>query len=366
MRIALIDPFFDESHRLWAEGLKSYSTCEIHIYAGSAHNWKWKMVGGAINLAKKINSSDSNYDLFLVTDMLNVPLFKSMLSPHLRPVPIYLYFHENQITYPWSASDPDVELNRDHHYGFINYSSSLIANKIYFNSEFHQKSYTNALPSFLRMFPGLNFQFDIEQIRNKSSVLSIGLDLPELENERNVVPTFIWNHRWEYDKNPELFFNTLYEIKKRQIPFNLIVTGKSFKSSPQIFSEAKEKLENEIVHWGYAASKNEYFKLLKKANILLVTANQDFFGISTVEAIAAGCYPILPDRLSYPEHVRNGVNDVFYKNDQQAVTLLENIISKKKYLETKEFVNFVKKYSWKNVISEYDHQFSLAETTLLG
>ena len=27
-------------------------------------------------------------------------------------------------------------------------------------------------------------------------------------------PVILWNHRWEYDKNPEFFFNTLSKLKK--------------------------------------------------------------------------------------------------------------------------------------------------------
>ena len=33
------------------------------------------------------------------------------------------------------------------------------------------------------------------------------------------------------------------------------------------------------------------------------TARHEFFGIAVVEAIACGCLPWLPDRLSYPELV---------------------------------------------------------------
>ena len=38
-----------------------------------------------------------------------------------KNIPTAIYFHENQISYPWSPRDRDKIQNRDNHYGFINY-----------------------------------------------------------------------------------------------------------------------------------------------------------------------------------------------------------------------------------------------------
>ena len=37
--------------------------------------------------------------------------------------------------------------------------------------------------------------------------------------------------------------------------------------------------------------------------MVVSAASQEYFGISVVEAVAAGAVPVLPDRLSYPEVV---------------------------------------------------------------
>ena len=44
-----------------------------------------------------------------------------------------------------------------------------------------------------------------------------------------------------------------------------------------------------------------YRAVLAGADVVVSTADHEFFGISAVEAIAAGAYPLFPDRLAYPE-----------------------------------------------------------------
>ena len=111
-------------------------------------------------------------------------------------------------------------------------------------------------------------------------------------------PLILWNHRWEYDKNPEEFFRALFALQEQGIEFELAVLGESYKKHPPIFSEAKTRLAEQIVHWGYAESFAEYAKWLWRADILPVTSIHDFFGISVVEAIYCGCTPLLPKRLA--------------------------------------------------------------------
>ena len=355
MKIALIDPFFDNSHAKWAYGLQRHSRHDIHIYRGSAHHWKWKMAGGAVKLAEEVNLSKIEYDLFVVTDMLNLPLFQSLLHSSIRRKPVVLYFHENQISYPWSDTDPDIKAKRDHHYGWINYTSALTADRICFNSNYHLKSFLDSLPTFLNGFPERSPNWKIEELKDKSEVLSLGIDLPKYGKSERDIPIFIWNHRWEYDKNPELFFKILFRLKEEKVSFQLIVLGKEYKNSPPIFLQAKEKLKDELVHYGYAKSEEEYVNLLGKANITMVTSHQDFFGISVVEAIAAGCYPILPDRLAYREHIsEESHKGVVYQNDDELLSLVSTVIRNKHFLRTEGYSNFVQKYNWQSMIPLYD------------
>ena len=59
----------------------------------------------------------------------------------------------------------------------------------------------------------------------------------------------------------------------------------------KFFEESKKEFVNQIVHWGYVDSFEEYAKLLWKSHIIPVTSNQEFFGGSVMEAIYCGVWP---------------------------------------------------------------------------
>jgi hypothetical protein len=73
-----------------------------------------------------------------------------------------------------------------------------------------------------------------------------------------------------------------------------------------------------------------------------------------VEAIYCNCYPILPNRLAYPEHMPNNAS-IFYNDFDELCKKLENAILNFTNLET--FNNSIKHYDWSEIIEEYDKIF---------
>jgi len=363
MNILLIEPFFSGSHRRWSEELKTFSSHNISILSLPGKHWKWRMYGGAVSLAKQFNALEKLPDALLVSDMLDLTTFLSLTRKRTSNLPVYLYFHENQITYPWSPSDADVPLQRNNQYGFLNYTSALAADKVFFNSEYHKASFLGALPDFLRQFPDRREMANVDLITKKSELLYLGMNLKKFDKfnkvESNEKPVLLWNHRWEYDKNPESFFNALFKLKAEGIQFQLIITGENYKSSPAIFMQAKERLKEEIIHFGYADKFETYAELLQKADILPVTNNQDFFGGSVVEAIYCDCFPLLPKRLAYLEHIPEHLHNVhLYENEEGFYLKLKRIVLGLLNFEKSDFRRFVAHYDWENLIAHYDDVFS--------
>ena len=365
MQILLLEPFYTGSHKQWVDGLVAHSEHQVETLTLSGHHWKWRMHGGAVTLARKFLDSNLKPDLILATDMLDLNVFLSLTRHRTADVPAAIYFHENQLVYPWSPDDADVALKRDNHYSFINYASALTADRLFFNSQYHLTSFFAALPAFLKAFPDHQEIDLVEKLRNKAAVLPLGLDLQSLQNlkpekiERPNRAVLLWNHRWEYDKNPKLFFNSLYTLEEHGIDFRLVILGEQYEKAPPEFVKAREHFGDKILHYGYAESRKDYAYWLYHADILPVTSMHDFFGVSVVEAIACDVTPLLPLRLAYPEHLPTKYQEAFfYKDERDFLKKLQRRIMDVRVLRPQRTAHFVEKYDWEQLQPIYDKKLA--------
>lgn len=353
LNILLLEPFYGGSHKQWADGLARHSRHIIHISSLPDRHWKWRMHGSALTFAERHKEDIHQYDLVLVTDLCDVAALRGLLKIE---VPVILYFHENQLAYPWSPTDEDVQLKRDRHYMWINFTSAMAADHCWFNSAYNMDSFISGIDRFLKVFPD-HRKFDQRAIISKAKVVPLGLDLQPFIREKTGrkpydKPHILWNHRWEYDKNPETFFKVLKELKNEGGRFKLSVVGTHTQKFPPIFNHIKDWFRDELLHFGKVETEAEYVEVLQSADILPVTSNQDFFGISVIEAIASGCIPILPNRLAYPEHFPGQLHEVLYYEDI-------NTLKKKlnQFLEDPpqlDLIPYVKDYDWRSCITQYD------------
>ena len=363
MNILYVEPYYSGSHKQWIDSYKKKSRHEISILSLKGIHWKWRMHGGAITLSKKFLADKRQYDLIMVSYMLNLPLFKSLCYQKINKTKIVIYFHENQISYPRSSNDKDIKFKRDFHSTFINYTSSLTSDYNLFNSQYHFDDYFNGLEKYLKKMPDNNNLNSIKIIKNKSSVLHIGCNIKKFNiqsNNKNDIPIILWNHRWEHDKDPETFFKILFKVAKKRYKFNLIILGQSYNKYPKCFDLAVKKLKSHIIHSGYCKNKDDYEKWLIKADVLPVTSIQDFFGLSIVEAVSANIYPLLPNRLSYPEILDKKNNpELFYDNETMLYDKLCNYLNdyKKLRYSTSKYKSLVNRFDWSNMVGIYDQQF---------
>jgi glycosyltransferase involved in cell wall biosynthesis len=128
------------------------------------------------------------------------------------------------------------------------------------------------------------------------------LNPPNHQNYRSPVPpTLVWNHRWEYDKGPERLYAALLLLKKRGIDFCIHIIGQQFRQIPDIFAQLQTEFSQHIGEFGYLENKKDYLRVLSESDLVISTAIHEFQGLAVMEAVACGCTPVVPNRLSYPE-----------------------------------------------------------------
>jgi glycosyltransferase involved in cell wall biosynthesis len=305
MQVLLVEPYDTGSHAAWMRGYQAHSRHTVTILSLPGQFWQWRMHGGAVTLARMFLEADYQPDVIVTSDMLDLTTFLALTRHRTSSTPAAVYFHENQFTYPLG---PRQRKELHYHLGFINYISAMAADAVFFNSQYHHDAFFDELPRLLKHYPDHTELPSIDGLRIKSGVLSLGLDLARFDPYRAVrppgaLPLIIWNHRWEHDKNPRPFLNALVRLADEGVAFEVALTGENFRQDPQEFEAARERLGQRVIQYGYVERFADYAALLWQADVQVSTAQHDFFGVSTCEAIYCGCYPLLPNRLNYPDLV---------------------------------------------------------------
>ncbi len=244
----LLNPYNTGSHKAWAEGYAAHSAHRVRVLSMQGYFWKWRMHGGALELAQQARAAlaaGERPDVVVATSMTNVPAFLALMRRQLGGVPLLLYMHENQLTYPVAPG-----AKRDLTYGMMQHLSMLAADAVRFNSAYHMRSWFDELPRLLKHFPDYTHLESIEAARAMSAVLPVGCDLRRLDQyeafaagqgaERREPhgsqveggpvggPLVLWNQRWEYDKDPETMLRALYTLAGEGLPFRVALAGESF------------------------------------------------------------------------------------------------------------------------------------------
>jgi len=356
VKILLVEPYYGGSHRAWADGYRDSSAHEITLVTHEARFWKWRMHGAHLTLAKvAAEMLIDPPDVVLASSMMNVPAFIGAARHAIGDAPVAVYFHESQFAYPLSPLD-----RPDQTYPMINWSSAAVADLPIFNSEFHRSLFFEQAERFLRQFPDRPHASLIPDVEARSIVLPVGVDLqrigPPAERTDDDPPLILWNQRWEHDKGPDEFVEMIEDLLERGLDFRVAVVGEQFVSAPDSFERLPNLLGDRLSAFGFLPD-DEYVELLRGADIVVSTAHHEFFGIAIVEAMAAGAFPILPNRLVYPERIPAPLRDRCLYDDEGGLTgrVVAAIEDHSQAAgAAAELAATVQRYDWTVMASSYD------------
>lgn len=322
MKVLLLSAYDADSHRSWWKGLhNAFDQWDWTVLTLPARYFSWRIRGNSLTWAFQERATlEQSYDLLVVTSMTDLSALRGFV-PSLASIPTLVYFHENQFDYPNSdrakvSVEPQI----------LNIYTALCADHILFNTAFNRDSFLRGTAQLLRRLPDQIPSGVVDQLSERSSVLSVPIadacyrptsvsaeevaamwQLKAISRGESKVSSnplkLLWAARWEYDKGPELLLRILQQLSARGIDFKLCVLGQKFRRSPEVFAQIEQQFAPQLVQFGYEDSATRYRQWLSSADMVVSTALHEFQGLAVLEAMAAGCTPILPNRLSYPELV---------------------------------------------------------------
>jgi glycosyltransferase involved in cell wall biosynthesis len=269
-------------------------------------HFNWRIRGNSLQWALTERATlTKTFDLLIATSMVDLASLRGFI-PALAGIPSVLYFHENQFDYPpGRQQESNVEPQ------LVPIYSAICADRIVFNSTFNRRSFLEGARSLFQRLPDIDADSVLGRLK-QSTVIPV----PLVDSSRHSKPALpgplqvIWNHRWEYDKGPELLLQLAHLICQNQLPLRLHIVGEQFRQRPGQFDEIDRLLSAharangwEAGSFGFIEQSEDYQALLRSGDVVLSTALHDFQGLAVQEACQAGCTPLAPDDLVYPEYL---------------------------------------------------------------
>ena len=312
MKALLLSAYDARSHQLWREHIKALCPeIQWRELILPARYFAWRVRGNSLTWA--FNHRDvfsDNYDFVLCTSMTDLCALRGFV-PQLAQVPTAVYFHENQFAYP---QNPDSKSAISVEPQLLSIYSALCAQEIVFNSQFNRDSFLQGASKLLKKLPDHVPNNLLESLADSRVIpVPIAQSLFQAQwpktkprSELNIV----WNHRWEFDKGPDLLLAIIDSLIQSNIRFRFHILGQQFRQIPEAFQTIAAKLAHyyagfniEPGHWGYLEDRSAYEALVSSSDIVLSTASHDFQGLAILEASALGCTPLAPQCMAYPEYL---------------------------------------------------------------
>lgn len=254
-----------------------------------ARYFSWRIRGNALSwaMAHKTQLLAKPWDAIIATSMVDLSTLKGLV-PELAAIPTLLYFHENQFVYPKNSRGCDLD-KKQIEPQMVTLYGAVAADQVVFNSHYNKMTFLRGVEALLKKLPDHVPQNIVDNIDKKANVLPVPLEpdcysksAKTLRNGGGPL-TIVWNHRWEYDKGPELLLSIVQLLSDLAPALDLKfhIVGQQFRQTPKSFSFLHELLIQRgwLGEWGYLASER-YREVLRAGDVVLSTALHDFQGLA--------------------------------------------------------------------------------------
>lgn len=283
--ILALEPFYGGARRAMLE-------CVIRC---SRHRWtllklpprriERRLTTAANWFAEQLNRHwVGKVDVLFTSEAMNLAnLYR--LVPAVASAPSVVYFHENQLPGPGSTMQAAHDL--------VNLSTAAAATEIWFNSQFHHRSFLERAAAMFAQFPETSRRNPATDLKGKSRHMPPPTDLRVVEGisrAEQLVQRLGLIFVETRDADVELLNSALESVQNAGGDFSLVTVGPVNKLS----ETWKRRTVGE-------ADEVEQIRALCEAHIFLSIRPQLPFDLYCVRGLLAGCVPIVPDSGVYSE-----------------------------------------------------------------
>jgi glycosyltransferase involved in cell wall biosynthesis len=234
-------------------------------------------------------------------------------------VELYGFMHASSVA---TVKDMANQLQEWQKYGELSWISAM--DGVFVGSEFFKEELVSKLinkyasPKDQGIFEGkihaVGNPWDTEDVRNSVN------PLPEKEN------IIIFPHRWSQEKNPNIFINLAYALKKEFPEWEFAVTlSAGVPKDNWLNTLCKVAEKDEVIKVYRGLSKKEYYTLMAKSKFLVSCSDYESFGYTVTEAQTFGTFCLVPDNFSYLE-TTHSINR--YTSYDELLKILVRLISR--------------------------------------
>ena len=174
------------SHLTWASGYQAASRHQVDIVGLPGELWRWRLRGGALPLAEKVEDWISRHgqpDLLLISGLVDVAELLGLVRRSLNPdTAVVVYQHESQLVYPVAEGTYDQGA------ALRNWMSWCAADLVLFNSYYHLRAVGDALPGFVTNLPDKTHVPMLDEVVSKFEVFPVGVNLAEITSPVEELP----------------------------------------------------------------------------------------------------------------------------------------------------------------------------------
>ena len=283
--ILALEPFYGGARRVMLESIIKCSRHRWTLLKLPPRRIERRLIAAAHWFAEQLSRHwAGRCDLLFTSEAMNLAdLYR--LVPALTKQPAIVYFHGNQLPDPNSNSQSALDL--------VNLNTAVAATEIWFNSMFHLRSFLAKATALVKRHPELSAQNPMPEIAGKAQLMNPPVDLRHLheimqttQTKREKRTLFVETR----DADRDLLNRALSTLMRRGEHFKLVTIGNLDGIDEELPRETLS--ENDDTAQLHAMLRCGVFMSTK------IGAPNDHHA---VRALAAGCFPMMPNTGVYRE-----------------------------------------------------------------